>query len=58
VVAANLLARGKPAAARERLQKLAEPEADDDQAVLVVRALARADLARLPPLAPPRRRSG
>lgn len=49
VVAANLLARGKPAAARERLQKLAEPEADDDQAVLVVRALARADLARLPP---------
>ncbi|HEU4382953.1 MAG TPA: hypothetical protein VFR85_05545 [Anaeromyxobacteraceae bacterium] len=56
VVAANLLAKGKPAAARERLQKVAQPppDGDDDLATLVVRAFARADLASLPQPAPDR----
>ena len=50
VIAANLLVKGKLAGARERLQKLAEPspDGDDDLALLVVRALARADLKSLP----------
>ncbi|HYQ81138.1 MAG TPA: tetratricopeptide repeat protein [Anaeromyxobacteraceae bacterium] len=54
VVAADLLVRGKLVGARERLQKLAEPTADDvdDLPMLVMRAFARADLKSLPPAAP------
>lgn len=50
VVAANLLVKGKPAAARERLEKLAapSPDRDDDLPTLVFRAFARADLGPRP----------
>ncbi len=49
VVAANLLLKGKLVGARERLEKLAQPSPDDDDlALLVARALARADLETMP----------